>query len=185
MIKLVVGLGNPGIEYEFTRHNIAWILLDQIKELQSNTWKKKFKGLYTQNSQKVFFLKPETYMNLSGQSVQALCSFYQIRAEEVLVVQDEVDLDFGVLQFKNGGGLAGHNGLKSIAQGLGTNEFLRLRLGVGRPVHGTMSSWVLSAFKNDEIIALEQFMDRSVMAIEDCLKEDDFLKIQNKYNKKK
>src|SRR5690554_71944 len=135
MIKLVVGVGNPGAEYELTRHNIAWILFEFLPQLENAVWKSKFKGQYadvSQQGEKVYFLKPETYMNLSGESVGPLCSFFKIRPEEVLVVHDEVDLPFGRIQFKKGGGFAGHNGLKPIAQHLGTPDFYRMRMGIGR-----------------------------------------------------
>ncbi len=186
MIKLVVGLGNPGTEYEFTRHNIAWILFDQYQPLQAVNWKSKWKGEYTDITvagNKVYFLKPMTYMNLSGESVGPMANFFKIKPSEILVVQDEVDLPFGTLAFKNGGGLAGHNGLKSITQHVGTQDFYRLRLGVGRPNKGSMSSWVLSSFKGDDIKHLEDFMIGSVQALEDILMKD-FKSTQNKYNKK-
>ncbi len=186
MIKLVVALGNPGAEYEFTRHNIAWILFDQYQPLQTASWKSKWKGEYTDitiNGEKVYFLKPLTYMNLSGESVGPMANFFKIQPSEILVVQDEVDLPFGTVAFKNGGGLAGHNGLKSISQHLGTQDYYRLRLGVGRPNKGSMSSWVLSSFKGEDVKHLEDFMIGSVQALDDILKKD-FKSIQNKYNKK-
>lgn len=186
MIKLVVALGNPGAEYEFTRHNIAWILFDQFQPLQSVTWKSKWKGEYTDisiNGEKVYFLKPQTFMNLSGESVGPMASFFKIEPNEILVIQDEVDLPFGTIAFKDGGGLAGHNGLKSITQCLGTQDFIRMRLGVGRPNKGSMSSWVLSSFKGSDIKHLEDFMIGSIQALEDILKTD-FKRVQTKYNKK-
>jgi len=186
MIKLVVGLGNPGTQYEFTRHNIAWLVLDQVSEINSKIWKSKFKGEFTDleiKDEKRYFLKPHTYMNLSGEAVGELCRFYKIEPHEVLVIQDEVDLDFGVMTFKDGGGLAGHNGLKSIKQHLGTDRFKRMRVGVGKPNRGELASWVLSAFKNDEIKDLEKILIGCVQALDDVLKSD-FKRIQTKYNKK-
>jgi peptidyl-tRNA hydrolase, PTH1 family len=153
MFRLVVGLGNPGREYDETKHNIAWLLFKSYKPLQSAVWKNKFKGIYSDidlKGQKVTFLLPQTYMNLSGESVQPLAAFYKIAPSEILVVHDELDIPFGQAHFKMGGGLAGHNGLKSIAQCLGTDQFARMRIGIGRPVHGSVSDWVLSGFSQED-----------------------------------
>jgi PTH1 family peptidyl-tRNA hydrolase len=185
MIKLVVGLGNPGAEYESTRHNIGWLLLDAFNPISGNNWKSKFKGFYTDatiNSEKVYFLKPDTYMNLSGESVQPLCQFFKIKPEEILVLQDELDLPFGQIMFKKGGGLAGHNGLKSITQCLGTQDFHRMRIGIGRPVHGSVSNWVLGKFSGEKEIELGVVLDKSSTALTDFLKEG--MKAATKYNKK-
>ncbi len=186
MIKLIVGLGNPGNEYELTRHNIAWTLLDTHPEIGSGSWKDKFKGSYTDinlNGNKVYALKPMTYMNLSGESVRPLCDFFKIKPEEVLVIQDELDLPFGQLHFKKGGGLAGHNGLKSINSHLGTPEFYRMRLGIGRPVHGSVSNWVLSKFPSSLDTELSIVMEQGNKALDYFLKEG-FKKASNTYNKK-
>jgi PTH1 family peptidyl-tRNA hydrolase len=184
MIKLVVGLGNPGNEYENTRHNIAWILLDSY--LSNKNWKSKFKGEYTDDSidgEKRFFLKPMTYMNLSGESVRPLCDFFKIKPSEVLVIQDELDLPFGQIAFKKGGGLAGHNGLKSIAQHLGTQDFLRLRMGIGRPDKGSVSNWVLGKFPSDLQNDLDKIIKGSEEAINIALKSG-FERAATKYSKK-
>lgn len=186
MIKLIVALGNPGAEYELTRHNIAWILVDTHRDISSNMWKSKFKGEYTDfnsTSGKVYVLKPQTYMNLSGESVQPLCQFFKINPDEILVVQDELDLPFGQIHFKKGGGLAGHNGLKSIAKHLGTQDFYRMRLGIGRPDRGSVSSWVLSKFPASQDIELGVVMEKSNEALDFFLREG-FKKASNTYNKK-
>ena len=185
MIKLVVGLGNPGAEYELTRHNIGWLVLDSLKKLDNHPWKSKFKGLYTDtsiNSEKVYFLKPQTYMNLSGESVQPLCQFFKIQPEEILVLHDELDLPFGQIQFKKGGGLAGHNGLKSMAQTLSTQDFYRMRIGIGRPVHGSVSNWVLSRIPDDLDIDFGIVLDKSTEALLAFLEQG--MKAANKYNRK-
>jgi PTH1 family peptidyl-tRNA hydrolase len=184
MIKLVVALGNPGREYEDTRHNIAWLVLDKFQAISSANWKSKFKGEYTDISikgEKVYFLKPSTYMNLSGESVQPLCKFFKIKPEEILVIHDELDLPFGQVVFKKGGGLAGHNGLKSITQHMGTQNFLRLRVGIDRPVHGSVSSWVLSKF--DDQIGLDLLLDKMSNVLQDTI-ELGFEKASGKYSKK-
>lgn len=153
---------------------------------ENASWKAKFKGQYTDatlDGEKVYFIKPETYMNLSGESVGPLCSFFKIAPEEVLVIHDEVDLPFGQIQFKKGGGFAGHNGLKSIAQHLGTPEFFRMRMGIGRPAKGSMSSWVLGKFPKEQDTELGIVMENSSKALSFLLKHG-FPKASNKYNKK-
>ncbi|MAZ49280.1 MAG: aminoacyl-tRNA hydrolase [Halobacteriovoraceae bacterium] len=186
MIKLIVGLGNPGAEYELTRHNIAWILLDTHPELSNNNWKEKFKGRYSDfnfRGEKVYALKPYTYMNLSGESVGPMCKFFKIQPDEIIVVQDELDLPFGQIHFKKGGGLAGHNGLKSISQHLGTNEYYRLRIGIGRPQHGSVSSWVLSKIPAQLDTELSIVMEKTNQAL-DLFLERGFKAASTEYNKK-
>ena len=186
MIKLIVGLGNPGSEYELTRHNIAWTMIDTHPDLRTNIWKSKFKGEYTDfnSSQgKVYVLKPMTYMNLSGESVQPLCQFFKINPDEILVIQDELDLPFGQIHFKKGGGLAGHNGLKSIAKHLGTQDFYRMRVGIGRPTKGSVSSWVLSKIPSSMDTELSIVMEKSNEALDYFLKEG-IKKASNTFNKK-
>lgn len=166
--KLIVGLGNPGKKYEKNRHNIGMILVDNLID----RWQEKFKGLYAQEnlgSGKVYYLKPQTFMNLSGESVQPMAAFFKIDPKNILVVHDELDLPLGTLALKKGGGLAGHNGLKSIAAQLGTQDFLRLRLGIGRPPHGDVSNWVLSDFSKDENLILQKILTESASALKTFL----------------
>lgn len=163
MFQLVVGVGNPGTEYAQTRHNVAWMVLDTLSALNQSSWKTKFKGYYTEGShrgQKFYALKPQTFMNLSGESVQPLAAFFKIPPEQILVVHDELDIPFGQVHFKMGGGFAGHNGLKSIAACLGTDQFARMRVGIGRPPHGNVSGWVLSPFGKDEQIQLPTLIQK-------------------------
>ena len=163
MFQLIVGVGNPGSEYAQTRHNVAWMLLDHLPELHSSIWKSKFKGLYAEGafkSHKFFALKPQTFMNLSGESVQPMAAFFKVSPDKILVIHDELDIPFGQVHFKMGGGLAGHNGLKSIAACLGTDQFARMRVGIGRPVHGSVSNWVLSPFSKEESIHLPILMEK-------------------------
>lgn len=170
MDSLVVGLGNPGREYENTRHNIGWLAIDKLPFARDLSWREKFKGLYAQRSlasgDKAVFLKPHTYMNLSGESARPCADFFKIPATQMLVVQDELDLPFGTLAFKKGGGLAGHNGLKSLAKHFGTQDFVRLRLGIGRPPHGDVSNWVLSGFAGDDGARIDDFLALASQAIE-------------------
>ena len=150
---LVVGLGNPGREYERTRHNAGWLVLDELARRHGGSWRSKFSGSLAEvrlGDAKLALLKPETYMNESGRSVGPAAAFFKLEPSEVLVVHDEGDFDLGRLELKVGGGLAGHNGLRSIARELGTQDFLRLRIGVGRPERGDprpLADWLLANFE--------------------------------------
>ncbi len=184
--KLIVGLGNPGKEYEQTRHNIGFMVLDLLQIKYSFSWKEKFKGEYGQIShgdEKIYFLKPLTFMNLSGESVSALCTFFKIEISDILVVYDEIELPFGTLVFKKGGGLAGHNGLKSLVSQLGNQDFLRLRMGVGRPEHGDVAGYVLSKFNSDEKIVLSNFLEGGVQAVSSFI-NNGFNKAASEYSRK-
>lgn len=149
---LVAGLGNPGREYAGTRHNVGFLVCDELARRHGATFRSKFSGELAEariDSRRVALLKPQTYVNESGRSVGAAARFFKVEHERLLVVHDEVDLEPGRLQARAGGGLAGHNGLRSIAQHLKTQEFLRLRVGVGRPERGDprpVADFVLSAF---------------------------------------
>ena len=176
MFQLVVGVGNPGPQYAETKHNIAWMLLDHSPSFSSAIWKSKFKGLYAEGSHKghkFYGLKPQTFMNLSGESVQPLAAFFKIEPAKILVIHDELDIPFGQVHFKMGGGLAGHNGLKSIAACLGTDQFARMRIGIGRPPHGDVANWVLSPFGKEELaqlpLLLEKLHDPMLTAVIDGL----------------
>ena len=185
-VDLIIGLGNPGREYEQTKHNVGWLLLDQFKPLEDVYWKSKFKGEYTSTelkSHKLYFLKPQTYMNLSGESARPLIDFFKLDPKRVLVLHDELDHPFGKVSFKKGGGLAGHNGLKSLAAHLETQDFYRMRIGIGRPQHGDVADYVLSKFSGDEAIALEDYLHKAQSALSFFLKQG-MSKAANKYNKK-
>jgi PTH1 family peptidyl-tRNA hydrolase len=150
---LVVGLGNPGREYARTRHNAGWLVVEELARRHGGSWKSKFNGQLAEirlEGHKLALLKPETYMNESGRSVGAAMQFFKVDPQSVLVVHDEGDFDLGRLEVKVGGGYGGHNGLRSIGQVLGTPEFLRLRIGVGRPERGDprpLADYVLSNFE--------------------------------------
>jgi len=153
---LVVGLGNPGREYARHRHNAGWMVLDELARRHGASWKGRFNGQLAElrlDGHRVALLKPETYMNESGRSVSAAARFDKLEPDAILVVHDEGDFDLGRLQARKGGGLAGHNGLRSIAQHLKTPEFMRLRIGVGRPGRGDprpLADYVLSDFTPDD-----------------------------------
>jgi peptidyl-tRNA hydrolase, PTH1 family len=153
---LVVGLGNPGRRHEHDRHNAGFMVVDELARRHGVTFKGKFSGHVADirvDGRRLALLKPDTYMNDSGRSVQPAAAFYKVPLDTLLVVHDEVDLDAGRLQARIGGGLAGHNGLRSIAGRLGSPEFLRLRVGVGRPGRGDprdVADFVLSPFAPEE-----------------------------------
>jgi peptidyl-tRNA hydrolase, PTH1 family len=167
---LVAGLGNPGREYEHTRHNLGWLVLDELARRNGGSWRSKFSGSLAEvrlDGLRLALLKPETYMNESGRSVAAAARFFKVEPERLLVVHDDVDLEPGRLQARAGGGLAGHNGLRSLAQDLGSQEFERLRIGVGRPGRGdprSVSDWVLSGFAPED--DLEGLVSRASDAVE-------------------
>ena len=168
---LVAGLGNPGRDYARNRHNAGYLVVDELARRHSGSWKSKFSGLLAEikvGDEKLVLLKPETYMNESGRSVGAAARFFKVEPEDVLVVHDEGDFDLGRLEVKHGGGLAGHNGLRSIAQELGTQDFTRLRIGVGRPERGdprSLADYVLADFEpHDDADAL---IERAADAVEE------------------
>jgi len=167
---LVVGLGNPGREYARNRHNVGYLVVDELARRHDGTWRSKFSGQLAEirlDGHKVALLKPETYMNESGRSVGAAARFFKVDPDAVLVVHDDGDLELGRLQVRLGGGLAGHNGLRSLAQHLKTPDFLRLRVGVGRPERGDprpLADWVLSDFEPHE--DAEAMIARAADAVE-------------------
>ncbi len=187
MDRLIVGLGNPGMKYHYTRHNIGWDIFEELSFANELKWTEKFKGhfsVYTFNGEKIYFLKPQTFMNLSGESVQPIMNFFKITIDNILVIHDELDLPFGTIAFKKGGGLAGHNGLKSITASLGTQDFKRVRMGIGRPVHGDVSNWVLSGYTGEDKDFFRPFLKGAAEALEDYIKLG-FDKAATTYSKKK
>ena len=153
---LVVGLGNPGPEHARDRHNLGWLVVDELARRHGGSFRSKFSGKLAEvrlDDLRLALLKPETYMNLSGSSVAAAARFFKSPPESIVAVHDEVDLEPGRLQLRLGGGLAGHNGLRSLKQSLGSADFLRVRAGVGRPGRGDrrpVADYVLSPFEPDE-----------------------------------
>ena len=172
---LVAGLGNPGREYATTRHNAGWMVLDELARRQGGSWRSKFSGQLTEirlDGARLALVKPETYMNESGRSIAAAARFFKTAADSVLVVHDDVDLEEGRLQARLGGGLGGHNGLRSIAQALGTQEFLRLRVGVGRPGRGdrrSVADYVLASFERETDV--DALVARSADAVETVVRD--------------
>jgi peptidyl-tRNA hydrolase, PTH1 family len=182
---LVAGLGNPGREYERTRHNVGWLVADELARRHGGSFRSKFSGRLAEtrlDDLRLALLKPETYMNESGRSLSAAARFFKVEPPALLVVHDDVDLEAGRLQARLGGGLAGHNGLRSIAQALGTQDFLRLRIGVGRPGRGDrrpVADYVLSPFDPEEDV--DELIARSADAVE-TLARDGLERTQSRYN---
>ncbi len=157
-IKLIVGLGNPGVEYAKTRHNAGFWLLDELVSSADFKLDKKFNADFAKTiiaGQEVKLLKPLTYMNRSGDAVQKCLHFYKLNPSEILVAHDELDLSVGVCRLKKGGGHAGHNGLRDIQAKIGTADYLRLRIGIDRPAQQSVSSYVLSPPSRDDLRQIE------------------------------
>ena len=171
MIKLFVGLGNPGPEYEFTRHNAGFWWLDEVsRELKTPLiMDKNYHGLVARtsiNGQTVWLLKPQTFMNLCGKSVAGLARFFKIQPQEILVAHDELDIVPGEAKLKLGGSHAGHNGLRDIHAQLGTDDYWRLRLGVGHPgIKSEVINWVLKKPSLDHRVAIDQSIARTLTAL--------------------
>ena len=173
-IRLVVGLGNPGKEYERTRHNAGFWLVERFAQAKGVALRKdpKFKALVGRVDA-AWLLLPQTFMNLSGQPVQMLAGFFKIKPEEVLVVHDELDFPPGVARLKQGGGIAGHNGLKDISQRLATHDYWRLRLGVGKPPAGREGAdYVLERPSADDKAAIDHSIDKALALLPQMLAGD-------------
>jgi PTH1 family peptidyl-tRNA hydrolase len=172
---LAVGLGNPGREYARNRHNVGAMVVDELVRRHGGSFRSKFSGELADlrlDDARVALLRPETYMNESGRSVAAAVRFFKVPPERLLVIHDEGDFDLGRLQARVGGGLAGHNGLRSIAQQLGTREFVRLRIGVGRPERGDprpLADYVLSNFEPHD--DAESIVARAADAVETIVRD--------------
>jgi len=177
---MVAFLGNPGKQYEKTRHNLGWLCLENISLFQNLQWKSKFKGEWANlqtGGVKQIILKPDTYMNKSGESIGAAAAFFKIKSESVMIVHDDIEIPFGTWQVKKGGGLGGHNGLRSIHSAMGKKDYYRLRLGVGRPSRGDVASHVLGRFTPQEEAELNLVypdVEKILRALTDC--EPDKLK---------
>jgi PTH1 family peptidyl-tRNA hydrolase len=184
---LVVGLGNPGREYASTRHNVGFMVTDELARRHGGSWRSKFSGEVADvrlDGARLALLKPQTYMNESGRAVASAVKFYKVDPEDLLAVHDEVDLDVGRMQARLGGGLAGHNGLRSVASALKTPDFLRLRIGVGRPERGDprpVADWVLSPFEPD--VDVGALVGRAADAVE-TLVWDGLEEAQQRFNER-
>lgn len=190
-MKLIVGLGNIGTEYEGTRHNIGFMVLDELAKKKGISFHsdRAFKGeiaSFLEQGEKILLLKPSTYMNLSGESVRAVVDFYKIPLEDIMIVHDDLDLPCGSLRFRASGSAGGHNGLKSIFQNCGTQKFLRLKIGIGRPHPGkTVVYHVLHPFSKEERMEIEFAIQNGVEALLYWIDTSDFSMVMNRFNQKK
>lgn len=181
---LIVGLGNPGREYNNTRHNIGFDAIDVIADKYNiEVSRIKFKGVYGEgfvNGEKVILLKPTTYMNLSGESVREVMDFYKLSEEDILIIYDDVSLDVGRIRIREKGSAGGHNGIKSIIANIGTDVFPRIKVGVGKP-QGDLVKHVLGTFSKEDREDLNKVLEAVAMASETIIK-DDAKEAMNKYN---
>lgn len=186
-MKLIVGLGNPGGEYENTRHNIGFFMIDKyLKYKNLDGYKSKFNGLYVDTiikNEKVIFLKPQSYMNLSGEVVRKYMDFFKISIDDILIISDDLDLHVGHFKIKEKGSNGGHNGLKNIESCIGSNLYKRIKIGICNDRHIDMKDFVLSKFSKEEISIYEN-MSLTICEILDAYFCEDFSKIVSKYNKK-
>ncbi len=185
---LVAGLGNPEKKYDNTRHNIGFDAVDMLSEkLGIKLSKSKFKAVYGDGyigSEKLILSKPQTYMNLSGESIGEIASFYKIPNENIIIIHDDISLDIGRLRIREKGSAGGHNGLKSIISHLGGDDFVRIKIGVGAPKHEDydLVDFVLGSFSNEERKILSPVLDNTVKAVQSIIRED-AQRAMNKYNK--
>jgi PTH1 family peptidyl-tRNA hydrolase len=186
---IVVGLGNPGAKYAMHRHNVGFMALDSYcASVGFPKWKDEKQALVTRlkmEDQEVLFVKPQTYMNKSGDSVQALMQFYKIPIENLIVLHDEIDIGFGAIKIQKNRGPGGHNGLKSINEMLGTQDYVRIKLGVGRPSHPGMdvAAYVLQDFSSEEQTHMHDFLEVGGDAVESLI-FDGYDKAATKFTRK-
>lgn len=186
-MKLIVGLGNPGKEYENTRHNIGFMILDKYaKKFNININKEKFNGLYEiviVNGEKTILLKPQSFINLSGEVIRKYMDFYKINIEDILVIHDDLDLDVGTYKIKQHGSSGGHNGLKNIELHLGTQEYKRIKIGISNNKTIDTKDYVLGKISKDEQVEFEKTSDIILDILDDYYKLT-FDELMNKYNHK-
>lgn len=168
-MKAVIGLGNPGLKYSQTKHNVGFMLLDILVKEKGYTYRNDFRGKVAEGrlkEKRVFFLKPYTYMNLSGLAVSQLVNYYKIASEDILVIHDDMDLPLGKLRLRSKGSAGGHKGMKSIIEELGTQDFWRLKIGVGRPKENLdVINHVLSSFNKAEVKTLDEVLAQAHEAV--------------------
>lgn len=188
-MKLIVGLGNPGSKYDKTRHNVGFDVVDAFLNKEGLTMSdQKFRADYCQwqyKGEKIYFLKPYTYMNLSGEAVLSFMSYFGIGMEDMLVVYDDLDLEPGRIRLRQNGSSGGHNGMKSIMEMLGSQEFNRIKVGIGRPQGGwKVTDHVLAPFGPDERITIDLAVDKTCQAIHHWIETDDFVATMNQFNQR-
>lgn len=187
-MKLIVGLGNPGKEYENTRHNVGFMVVDNyiLKNKINDNWKSKFNGHYLETNiggEKVIFLKPQSYMNLSGGVVSQFVNFYKISVDDILVISDDLDLLTGNFKLKSKGSCGGHNGLRNIERCLGTSEYKRLKVGISKDKDVDTKDYVLGKFSKEDIKVFDELFNTLVSVIDESFKLS-FGDLMSKYNSK-
>jgi len=181
-MKLIVGLGNPGREYLMTRHSLGFLVVDHLaRKLGARLTKEKSQGLYYKTDDYIL-LKPQTYMNSSGECVSVFMNYWRIPKENLLVIYDDIALPLGQFRYREQGSSGGHNGMKNIIENLGTKEFKRLRVGIGYEENFLIKDWVLGKFSLPEKEKLEGIFSTLVDSLLEWSKEDNFKKVMNKYN---
>ncbi len=188
-MKIIAGLGNPGSEYEKTKHNVGFMFVDALAEkLGVTDWKDKFDAKIGETRigvEKVLLVKPQTYMNESGQAIGPLMNFYKLDAEDLIVVHDDMDIPAGTIRIRKKGSAGGHNGIKSVLAHVGDEHFARVRIGIGRPLPGwTVVNHVLAPFVPEDVTKIEEAIQYLLPAVE-CIVTDDVDKAMNQYNPKK
>ena len=185
--SLIVGLGNPGTKYASTPHNLGFEVVDELASFDGVKFQEKFQSLFGEvllGGKKVFLMKPQTYMNLSGQAVQEASHFYKIPPEEIVALSDDLDLPFGQLRLRLSGGSGGHNGLQSLIDCLSSEAFARLRIGVGRPKDGGNTNFLLGKMSKAEKVALSESIKRAALALKESVTVG-LEKVMNQVNLKK
>lgn len=180
--KLIVGLGNPGAKYEYTLHNVGFLAVDTFLSSQSVRWQNKWNAEWTKigiNGEDIIFLKPQTFMNLSGNAIRDCMKFYKFSPDQVMVIHDEVDLEFGDVRLKKGGGAGGHNGLVSTIEHIGP-DFFRIRAGVGKSTNKELADYLLEKFNKNKLLDLASVASQTLKDVFDL----GFVKAQNNRNKK-
>ena len=184
-MKLIVGLGNPGKEYEDTRHNIGFMVLDNISlKLNNKNWNKKFDGLYFSdfiNGEKVIFLKPQKYMNLSGEVAREYVNYYNIDINDILIIVDDLDLPTGKIRLRQKGSSAGHNGLKDIFKNLNTENIKRLKIGIENNKKYDTKDYVLGKFTKEQKQIIDKSIEQAANISLDFI-TDNFIDLMSKYN---
>ncbi|WP_297286096.1 aminoacyl-tRNA hydrolase [uncultured Brachyspira sp.] len=189
MTKLIIGLGNPGEEYKNHRHNIGFIIIDKLAQNLSLKFdNNKKKSLFTRtkyNNTDIILLKPQTFMNLSGESAIYISKFFNVKTEDIIVVYDDMDIPFGTFRIKKGGSSGGHNGIKSLIAQLQTDDFIRVRVGIGRPSFGKkVNDYVLSSFSKSERENIDNDLGENVIEAIKTILFESYTIAQNKYNKR-
>ncbi|MEQ7194379.1 aminoacyl-tRNA hydrolase [Enterococcus avium] len=185
-MKMIVGLGNPGKKYENTKHNVGFMVVDRLATEHGAVFKKNaFEAEvadYFVDGEKVLLVKPMTFMNESGRAVGPLMTYFGVYLEELVVIADDLDMDLGKLRLRQKGSAGGHNGLKSIISHIGTQEFNRIKIGIGRPNGKTVVNHVLSTFGKEDEMTIEDSVARAADAADDFVIGNDFLKTMNRFN---